>query len=366
MAYIPMEVVESCILARLPVKSLIRFKSVSKSWKTLISSSKFLRLHHRHANRLLLVSLEDYTLQVNNLDSPLKLPFVCPSPYPYNEQLPNFTDTMTVLASCEFFVLVSYWLSHISYSHLFLLNPSTLSCHRIPSQDEELLSLSSLNFKYKLYFDEDNDDCKVVRIKNFRLNDDEWVFEIEIYSCKTKMWRFIEHILIPGPFYAVLFNPVVCVNNLLYVIVDHPITERRIRCFDIQAERWTSDIVFPHKVRFSELRVFDGSLCLFGNDPSDNDNICAWVLKESWVKLMSNLGEMWYIPIAYRKGSRHEILCRRFCDSQLYWYNLKYKVATRAEFGGCAKDVRVSNNVDHICKESLINFHGRERVHTST
>ncbi|KAJ0818201.1 putative F-box domain-containing protein [Helianthus annuus] len=42
---VPFEIQEE-IIKRLPVKSLIRFRSVSKSWKSLIDSSNFIT-HYR-------------------------------------------------------------------------------------------------------------------------------------------------------------------------------------------------------------------------------------------------------------------------------------------------------------------------------
>ncbi|KAJ0449535.1 putative F-box domain-containing protein [Helianthus annuus] len=47
---VPFEIQEE-IIKRLPVKSLIRFRSVSKSWKSLIDSSNFIthyRSQHQH------------------------------------------------------------------------------------------------------------------------------------------------------------------------------------------------------------------------------------------------------------------------------------------------------------------------------
>ncbi|KAJ0828768.1 putative F-box domain-containing protein [Helianthus annuus] len=47
---VPFEIQEE-IIKRLPVKSLIRFRSVSKSWKSLIDSSNFIT-HYRNRVQL--------------------------------------------------------------------------------------------------------------------------------------------------------------------------------------------------------------------------------------------------------------------------------------------------------------------------
>ncbi|XP_074271825.1 F-box protein CPR1-like [Silene latifolia] len=368
MANIPTEVVESCILPRLPVKTLIRFKCVSNSWKTLISSSEFCRLHYRHANRLLVTSVDgDTLLEVHNLDSPLDPPFLCP--YPDLEQLSRFREVTTILASCEFFVLVGYLAPH-RVERLFLVNPSTLSYQGIIVQR----GFNRGYVKYGLYFDEANDDCKVVRISDFDLRNDQYSWKIEIYSSKINKWRLIEDkLIVSSPFDRMeYFNSVACLNNLVYLITD-PYVEQRIHCFDIQAERWRNDIVYPHEILYLEICVLNGSLCVLGIDTSNDEDLCTetysvWVFnesdsfKETWVKLMSivakNCGVVSeYHPIAYRKGSQHELLCQRHYGGwELFCYDLKHKVATKPEeFNVVARH----NSHYHLCKESLITFHGR-------
>ncbi|KAL6643224.1 hypothetical protein ACP70R_021405 [Stipagrostis hirtigluma subsp. patula] len=47
---LPMEIITE-ILARLPAKSVGRFRSVSRGWRAMLSSAYFVDLHHRRANR---------------------------------------------------------------------------------------------------------------------------------------------------------------------------------------------------------------------------------------------------------------------------------------------------------------------------
>ncbi|KAL7142580.1 hypothetical protein ABFS83_08G132800 [Erythranthe nasuta] len=48
MPNLPSELVED-ILRRLPVKSLKRFRAVTKKWRSLIDSDRFVKLHLRHS-----------------------------------------------------------------------------------------------------------------------------------------------------------------------------------------------------------------------------------------------------------------------------------------------------------------------------
>ncbi|KAJ0555264.1 putative F-box domain-containing protein [Helianthus annuus] len=62
-ANMPFEIQEEIIKRVLPVKSLVRLRSVSKEWKSLIDSSKFITHHHSRMNQAqphhLLVSYKD-------------------------------------------------------------------------------------------------------------------------------------------------------------------------------------------------------------------------------------------------------------------------------------------------------------------
>nr|GEU52269.1 putative F-box domain-containing protein [Tanacetum cinerariifolium] len=85
--YIPLEIQEE-IMKRLPVKSLIRFRSVSKLWKSHIQSSKFVADHRAQKHRLFVVSYDtedkrpkwvsiadDDTFPQRKLDLTLPIPF---------------------------------------------------------------------------------------------------------------------------------------------------------------------------------------------------------------------------------------------------------------------------------------------------
>ncbi|KAK9699584.1 hypothetical protein RND81_08G183300 [Saponaria officinalis] len=364
LANIPDDIIHSCILPRLPVKSLLRFKCVSKSWQTLISSPDFIRLHNHHAhssdrNRFIISTYQSSTyFHILNLDSPLDRPPILH--YPKTETL-NSDVLATIVASCEFFLLILVKPFRGSYK-LFLTNPSTRSYHEIPCQK---LAISLIFVKFGLYHDKANDDYKVIRIISVSDNEDNpsgCTWETMIYSFKTNSWRLVERKLKPSRFYNVLNLNAYVVNNLLHILlttINHGNENVRIGCFDIQAEQWTNDIPLPDYNLYNyRLRVLDGSLCVLGNEGFRTGAYSVWVMKDGWVKLMSmdiKYAFYEYYPITYRTGSRHELLCKRCGYYELYWYNLQDKVDTYAASNKSA-DAESGYRLEHVCRGSLVTF----------
>ncbi|KAL2324768.1 hypothetical protein Fmac_023826 [Flemingia macrophylla] len=92
------------ILARLPVKSLLRFKCVSKEWLNLIKSPFFTQQHLLYSSRNPFLLLQRYHCQV------LPVPFTCylVGPHNNNPQITDFpmpfqppTARIRIVASCN-------------------------------------------------------------------------------------------------------------------------------------------------------------------------------------------------------------------------------------------------------------------------
>ncbi|KAL9227164.1 hypothetical protein vseg_002889 [Gypsophila vaccaria] len=403
MANIPEEVMHLCILPRLPVKSLVRFTCVSKSWRAVINSPEFVRLHHHHTlsshkNRLLIVyAIPLQRFQLHELDSsPLAPPLLLPYPKPATCTTPMVLD---IVASCEIFLLLSCYQRHVLSTHTFvqngtwedhrdtkrrniynrhcyglprlchvvlesgrthvtmtryrnkfcgliLLNPATGSYHKIPCEREPDIDDKII---YGLCLDHANDDYKIVRIIQSL-----GTTEVMVYSFKTNSWTLIERK------YSSTYDrmlDVAVIGSLLHTIN----REEKIRCFDIVAEQWTDDIPLPEQINGDELNyslcVFEGLLCFCARYMDRNQ---VWVMKESWVKLMNIADPTYdYHPITYRTGSRHELLCTRtqhYSSSDLCWYNLRDKETNQVEYD------RYTSISGHICKGSLVNFPGDRKI----
>ncbi|XP_074274107.1 F-box protein CPR1-like [Silene latifolia] len=239
-----------------------------------------------------------------------------------------------------------------------LLNPSTGRYYKIPYPPSYNIGTEC----YGIYLDEANNDYKVVRIqKGCFLRSEENVeinMEVMVYSHRTNKWRLIERTV--EKCYAWCS---VVIGHLLHIVFSLELTKskKRIGCFDILAEKWTTDVPMPeiNGNRSIKLVVLDGLLCvttLYG----------IWVMKEygvkdSWFKLMNiAYDEIWdwpnITPIAFRKGSQDEVLCSLYRNSKLeyIWYNVREKKATTATLNGVLP--KATNR--YICKGSLVDFPG--------
>ncbi|XP_074274102.1 F-box protein At4g22390-like [Silene latifolia] len=259
---------------------------------------------------------------------------------------------MSILASCEFFLLVDF----SGIVGLVLLNPSTGRYYRIPyppySSGTGRYGICGTG-RYGIYLDDANNDYKVVRIQNVGMN-----MEVMVYSLKTYKWRLIERTV--EKCYAWCS---VVIGHLLHIVfaLKYTKSKKRIGCFDILAEKWINDVPFPHlnDLEPVNLTVIDGLLCVTAVDS-------MWVMKEygvkdSWFKLMSIASDdVWdwrnITPIAFGKGSQDEVLCSLYCNSKLeyIWYNVREKKATMATLNAVLPNMTYG----YICKGSLVDFFG--------
>ncbi|GMH15983.1 hypothetical protein Nepgr_017824 [Nepenthes gracilis] len=184
--YLPEDILSN-ILSRLPVQSLLRFRSVCKFWYALIGSPSFKEEHYHHAasknDGQLLVeheirnrvkcSLLDNILHVSKyLDFPME-----------------FTNSSTILGVCNGIVLISL----NGVDKIVLWNPAIREVRVLPNnlRREEKVQRSRIGFGY----DPKTNDYKVVRIFLYwdkKRRADCIDQSVEVYSLSTNMWREIK------------------------------------------------------------------------------------------------------------------------------------------------------------------------------
>jgi len=177
------EEILSDILTKLPVKSLFRFKCVSKTCKTLLTEPYFKKKHHNHAknqpdSRKLLIRIRD------KMDSNLYCTSLSPNRLLVNDihTTPKPFSRYKMYCCCDALFLIGIWtgLSRDQPTMLLLWNPTTSESIVLPP-----LGSPEQESTYGLGYDSTSDDYKVLRIdKNGTALD-------EIVALKNGSWRKI-------------------------------------------------------------------------------------------------------------------------------------------------------------------------------
>ncbi|XWS61321.1 hypothetical protein CRYUN_Cryun07bG0116300 [Craigia yunnanensis] len=182
------------ILSRLPVKSLTRFKSVSKNWAHLTSTPAFVAANLRRSSPDPSLLIRRYHTQ-SGWDYGIWLITKPTQNYrcqlldiPLLESLPRFPK---IVGSVDGLVCLD--VSPCYASDFVLWNPGTRQFKRLPfpsitSTRSNPIWLVFLGFG----FDSFNNDYKLVRIVSFRGNDASPFLRVEVYSWREGVWKEIE------------------------------------------------------------------------------------------------------------------------------------------------------------------------------
>lgn len=188
------------ILSRLPVKTLIRFRCVSKSWHSTITYPSFITIHLNRASfRHNAYSEHDRYLKSTSGPSGKKLRWFFLSDQSYDnhvhsEMLLNCRPRcfLILVGSMNSIVCLSYINSDIgaSISVVYLWNPSirnfeTLPCSSIAPQPSDG-GYKSVIFGFGFHCQ--TNDYKVIRILYSRQGHR----QVEVYTLSTNSWRKIE------------------------------------------------------------------------------------------------------------------------------------------------------------------------------
>lgn len=302
---LPLEVIRE-ILLRLPVKSLLRFKCVSKSWLSLISDPQFGVSHYDLAatptHRILMRSNDFYAQSIDSnapfIDSGegslcllravhLLLPPPSPPRIPDFFHFDDFRNQPHILGSCRGFILLYYERS----DDLILWNPSIGVHKQLPHFQYDNITRE---FLYGFGYDPSKDDYLITIIPFSSSFSAE--IETHVFSFKTASWNSV---LVnfpysdPGNCLAVRAGSLVN-ETLHWLVLPKEKKVLVILAFD-QVHRSFSEIslldhLSTEKCRVCGLRVMGGCLGVcYSVEGSGTTEI--WVMKEykvqsSWTKLI--------------------------------------------------------------------------------
>lgn len=300
------------ILLRSPVKSLLRFKSVSKSFYSLISSLNFVNKHMNHniqENNIILIYPDcPMNLRTTQFIS-LKLSLLFPSTEcRHGEVSPEFTDCSFIYSgwridsfcgSYDVLLCICYVRTDVDCNkdeQIVVLNPSTTDFKeiRVPTKltgkgKIKLRSLFWFGYDYKIA------DYKLVRVVGLDSRGKE-NFEVEVYTLGLDSWRKIdEHV----SYKFEKHQPGVLVNGALHWFVVSNVKRVKVLVsFDISNERFVELPLPKERLTYPEEPLEDakyqrkvgelgGCICLLF--PVFGDRVDVWIMQEygvweSWTK----------------------------------------------------------------------------------
>ncbi|XP_074314811.1 F-box protein At4g22390-like [Silene latifolia] len=376
---LPTEIITHEIFSKLPVKSLLRFKCVSKSYNALISSPEFVELHLREsrssdANRLLiLVGKEGRNLYSIDVDSPESVTTI-PLPHSLGKWR---SREVSIVGSFDGLICVGLGVGKANFTGFkhVLINPSTRVFREIPYKHTSVCAtIGIFRCSFGFGFDDLNRDFKLVRITetdgiDVILNTGVESREVMVYSSNKNTWKLAE--IVKNRTYSVMErqNGVFIKNHLLHwLFLDS--NHYRIGCFDTRSDKWVRDFpltkeLFEHdEFRVPRLGAINGCLCL-------STATFVWMLKdyeakESWVKLFpitdqflrSRLFQFTLPFFCTSRESKYEVLVPKLNGKGLFWYDIG-----PVTYGRIRKVKRISAFVEGcFFTESLVQIPGDKLI----
>ncbi|XP_020201847.1 F-box/kelch-repeat protein At3g23880 [Cajanus cajan] len=307
---LPNELIEE-ILLRLPVKSLLRFKCVCKSWLSLISNPQFAKLHFDVAKttQLLLRSCLGSKIDVIDIEAPLhgdsmKLVLNIPS----SSTTYKRKSMVNLVGSCRGLILLTTILPYSNLVNFMIWNPSTGFSKQFNKPFNNTI-ICGIGYNSSI------DGIVVVAIVISRPTSIIEISSTEVhcFSSRTNSWSYIE-----VPFtYQLLgfeFGNGLFLNGALHWLVRSNDLSLKIIAFDVM-ERKLSEIPLSHDltVRLQtyiyHLKVIKGYLCLWYVG-SESLKAELWTMKEykvqeSWTNsfIFSNIYPIQsFYPIYFTKN----------------------------------------------------------------
>ncbi|XP_021763629.1 F-box protein CPR30-like [Chenopodium quinoa] len=384
---IPEDIIIPHILMKLPVRSLLCLKCVSKYFKTLISSPEFINFHLRTLNSSsddeklyilqsyyhCLYSLDSTSLSSSSPVERLKLR------YP-QKQGGRSVIYYKLIGSCNGLHCVQsdegFYLDYVVF------NPSTGVYKKIGFHFVDIdLPINGLFLVHSGFgFDNVSNDYKIVMLVSTCCGSNPSSCQIFVYSLMANSWRALD---IHFNYYQSLKNdPAAVIDKHLFHFL---FNEGVVGCFDIQTEQW-SKFELPTFINrddklFWELGVFEGCLYIMVHDLvaveflDFDTNYEVWVMKEykvkeSWSKITSVWNqELWpkerkfindsISPLKYSDKLRDDqILFWNEYNSTFIYYNIESKLPNIVEINGVVS----TESKAYFCHETLVTIPGGKQL----
>ncbi|TKY72232.1 F-box protein CPR30 [Spatholobus suberectus] len=355
MSDLPREVITD-ILSRLPVRSLLRFRSTSKSWRTLIESHHFNSLHLRRSltwnatNTSLILRLDSDLYETN-------FPALDP-PVPLNHPLMCYSNKITLLGSVNGLLCISNVADDIAFWNPSLRKHRILPYLPVPRRADPDTTLFAARV-HGFGFDTFTGDYKLVRISYFvDLHDRSFDSQVKLYTLRANAWRTL-----PSMPYALCCARTmgVFVGNSLHWVVTRKLEPDQpdlIIAFDLRREIFR-EVPLPEVEGGGfeiDVALLGGCLCMtvnFQNARTDVWVMGVYGLRDSWCKLFTLVEsrEMRSLkcvrPLGYSRDGNKVLL--EHDRRKLCWYDLGNKQVTLVRIPGLP-----NLNEAMICSGTLV------------
>ncbi|KAH0742747.1 hypothetical protein KY290_030740 [Solanum tuberosum] len=227
------------IMSGLPVRSLLRFKCVSKLWMTLISDPYFSKKHLNHARN-----------DVQQIERVQKLDFPC-NDKPWRYSLYCCCNGMALMGFCNY---------PDKHFQLLLWNPSTRESIVLP--DPKILPKDYCT--WELGYDSASDDYKILKIDDKSCS--------EILALKSGSWRLLDKHPIDAHPMLKSTGSLVCVHGAFHWLI-RSLTKYYVMSFSITDDVYR-EIPFPEQLYSNCLlgrgvSELGGMLCVYSGHPKD-------------------------------------------------------------------------------------------------
>ncbi|KAL2553554.1 F-box protein CPR30 [Forsythia ovata] len=357
MFYFPEELINEVML-KSPVKSLLRFRSVKKSWRDLIDNPDFIKKHMEQSMKkgssVEVIHRCDinkfYSMHLDLSGNPIRDPEELPHPFGYRYNLDNSV------------VYIGEYDIHLVGSCNGLINLTGQVDSRFPEASKwqtnllkwigsglvylaKFIDLDLIYYvNYGFGYDGATDDYKIIRLINSYNNESD-CFLVEFYSLKSKSWKRFEDLVsrTRSDHYGILVGGAL---HWLTYETKWDDDESPIVAFDLTMEEFNlvPCLHLPGKIASMNLGTFKGCLSLFCHYHKAGGEL--WVMKdygikESWTKVYTNNKT----SIRYMRAIDHLIL--EINKNRLKWYNSLQE--------NCLKKIKICCATEE-CLEACVHY----------
>ncbi|KAF9605994.1 hypothetical protein IFM89_021320 [Coptis chinensis] len=328
---LPREIIE-LILSLFPVKSLMRFRCVSKAWYALLDDPAFVDRHFNNQS-MERNCLNKSAIFLDPLNSIYSLDFETLNSRVIDNPLKTWVSGMSGISfwgSCNGLVLIT------SSENNCLWNPATQKHKMLPTalfEEKPVMNIYGFGYNATLQ------DYEVVNIGSLSN-----CFEVGVYSVKRNSWRRIQDFPYGIPFrWEGAFT-----NGAVHWVAQRSrknglSLNSAIIAYDVGGESFR-ELAYPDNTFDSSCRlrvaILDGNLCLVSSGEASFE---LWVMKEygareSWTKLFI-IGRLsigiefrtstFLLPLCFLNKGATLVLSNK---SNLYFFELKTQTLKRRQF----------------------------------